>query len=45
MMEALRSSETSVLEELRGVTSQKAAFFKIGSVLVYNVLDFLENIL
>jgi hypothetical protein len=28
MMEALLSSETSVLKEKRGITSQKMAFFK-----------------
>jgi hypothetical protein len=27
-MEALRSSETPLLQELQGVTSQKTAFFK-----------------
>jgi hypothetical protein len=37
MMEALRSSETSVLQQLHGVTSQKTQFFIVTSVKTSNL--------
>jgi hypothetical protein len=36
MMEAIRSPETSVLKESRGVTSQKTAFFIAIAVKISN---------
>jgi hypothetical protein len=37
VMEALRSSETSVLKEPHGVTSQKMAFFIVAAVKTSNL--------
>jgi hypothetical protein len=37
MMEAIYSSQTSVLQDLHGVTSQKTAFFIVAAVKISNL--------
>jgi hypothetical protein len=38
MMEAIRSSETSILKEPHGVTSTKTAFFLVTAVKTSNLI-------